>query len=130
MAVASPHLVDRVALPLAAEDLLALPLLHDAHGHWPVFLQDPGKLPGQSSTRRSLALDAAMAGQGVAITARAFVQADLKAGRLVQVAEAARRGAPDYYLVRKRGAAHGSAAEAVWHWCASHLALPGAVQTG
>lgn len=79
VAVASPHLVGNMPLPLAPEQLLAMPLLHDAHVHWPAFLRMPGQLPGLVFNQTTLALDAALAGQGVAIAARAFVQADLDA---------------------------------------------------
>ena len=68
--------------------------------------------------------DAAFAGQGIAIAARAFVQADIEAGRLRQVAEVTRRAGPDYYLDRKKDASHLPAAEAVWTWCVTELAIP------
>lgn len=116
VAVASPHLVRDMALPLDAQALCRMPLLHDAHGHWPGYLKMPGKLPGAVFNQTTLALDAALAGQGVALACLAFVAADLVAGRLVQVAEGCWPASPDFYLVRKRGP-HAKAAEAVWHWC-------------
>lgn len=122
VAVASPHLVGRTKLPLAARQLRNLPLLHDAHGHWPVFMGVSGRLPGAVFNQTALALDAALAGQGVAIAARAFVQADLNAGRLVQVAEGAAPTGPNYYLLRTRSARPGEAAGTVWDWCARQLA--------
>lgn len=121
IAVASPHLVGDRALPLTPEQLLDLPLLHDAHGHWPAFLRMPGKLPGAVFNQTTLALDAALAGQGVAIVARAFVQTDLQAGRLVQVAENTLMTGPDYYLVRKRLPVPREAADSFWEWCATQL---------
>lgn len=124
VAVASPHLIGNQTLPMTNEQLRTLPLLHDAHNHWPAFFRVPGKLPGAVFNQTALALDAAMAGQGIAIAARAFVQADVDAGRLRQVAEVSRVAGPDYYLVRKKGALHTPAAEAVWTWCATELAMP------
>ena len=124
VAVASPHLVGRMTLPLAPEQLLALPLLHDAHGHWPAFLRTSGKLPGAVFNQTTLALDAALAGQGAAIAARAFVQADLDAGRLVQVAESALTTGPDYFLVRKRSVFPVEAVDSVWDCCVTQCKRP------
>ena len=123
VAVASPRWVGNVTLPLSSEQLLALPLLHDAQGHWPTFLKTSSKLPGAVFNQTTLALDAAMAGQGVALACKAFVATDLAAGRLVQVAEAGTSG-PDFYLVRKRSAPVRQSVEAVWDWCLHRLLLP------
>lgn len=123
VAVASPRLVGNVTLPLSSEQLLALPLLHDAQGHWPTFLKTSSKLPGAVFNQTTLALDAAMAGQGVALACKAFVAMDLAAGRLVQVAEAGTLG-PDFYLVRKRSAPVRQSVDAVWDWCLHRLLLP------
>jgi len=124
VAIASPHLAGGRALPLTAEQLRKMPLLHDAHNHWPAFFGTAGKLPGAVFNQTTLALDAAMAGQGVVIAARAFVHADLDAGRLVEVADMSMIAGPDYYLVRKRSPLRGNAAESVWQWCAENLAFP------
>lgn len=124
VAVASPHLIGNPPLPMTAEQLRSLPLLHDAHNHWPAFFGVTGNLPGAVFNQTALALDAAMAGQGIAIAAHAFVHSDIDAGRLRQVAEVTRAAGPDYYLVRKKEALHTPAAEAVWAWCATELAIP------
>lgn len=124
VAVASPHLIGNPPLPMTAEQLRALPLLHDAHNHWPAFFGVTGKLPGAVFNQTALALDAAMAGQGIAIAAHAFVHADIETGRLHQVTEVTRAAGPDYYLVRKRRQIHGQAAQAVWSWCAVSLLIP------
>jgi LysR family glycine cleavage system transcriptional activator len=121
VAVASPHLVKDLALPLSSQQLQKLPLLHDAHQHWPVFLHLASKLPGAIFNQTTLALDAALAGQGVALACRAFVATDLAAGRLVQVSDVTTRVEPDYFLVRKRAPAPGKAASAVWDWLAHCL---------
>ncbi|MFD4121335.1 LysR substrate-binding domain-containing protein [Alcaligenes faecalis] len=123
VAVASPRLVRNVTLPLSSEQLRALPLLHDAQGHWATFLKTSSKLPGAVFNQTTLALDAAMAGQGVALACKAFVGMDLAAGRLVQVAEAGTLG-PDFYLVRKCSAPVRQSVDAVWDWCLHRLLLP------
>ncbi|MFT0532312.1 LysR substrate-binding domain-containing protein [Castellaniella hirudinis] len=116
VAVASPHLLGALVPPLTVEQLRALPLLHDAHDHWPRFLKSSNKLPGAVFNQTTLALDAAMAGQGVALACRAFVAADLAAGRLVKVADAGAAQA-DYFLVRKRVSSSRKSVEAIWRWC-------------
>ncbi|CAM3629022.1 LysR substrate-binding domain-containing protein [Castellaniella denitrificans] len=124
VAVASPHLVKGMTLPLDIGRLRTLPLLHDAHHHWPAFLHSGTPLPGAVFNQTALALDAAMAGQGIALACRAFVAADLEAGRLVRVTDATTIMEPDYFLVRKRTPAPSKAVQAVWEWCASRLRLP------
>ncbi len=121
--VASPHLVKGLALPLSAERLRELPLLHDAHGHWPMFLGTRGKLPGAVFNQTALALDAALAGQGVALACRAFVATDLDAGRLLQVTEAAMTIEPSYFLVRKHSPLALDSRDAVWNWCVDQLSF-------
>ena len=124
IAVASPQLVGATPLPLSPDHLRGLPLLHDAQNFWPLFFGTTGSLPGTVFNQTTLALDAAMAGQGIALACRAFAQADLNSGRLVQVAERALATEPSYFLVRKRSTSSKNAAEAVWSWCAKHLAFP------
>jgi LysR family glycine cleavage system transcriptional activator len=117
VAVASPARVRGMALPLGTSELLTFPLLHDALDYWPTFLQSTAKLPGPVFNQTALAIDAALSGQGIALACRAFVAADLKAGRLVQVSDQTPLLEPGYFLVRKRSPAPGTAAGAVWDWC-------------
>lgn len=120
VAVASPHLLGETKLPLDAQALRRMPLLHDAHNHWSAYLRTVEKLPGAVFNQTALALDAALAGQGVALACRAFVAADLAAGRLVQVAAETLAAGPDFYLLRRRAPQSG-AAGAVWDWCCRAL---------
>lgn len=124
VAVASPYLIDGRSLPLTSEQLREMPLLHDAHNHWPELLGSKGKLPGAMFNQTALALDAALAGQGVALACRAFVASELATGRLVQVAEPTIMIEPDYYLIRKRSTSPRKAVDAVWTWCSERLLLP------
>ena len=123
VAVANPHLISELPLPLSIERLRALPLLHDAHDHWPMFLRADSKLPGAVFNQTTLALDAALAGQGVALACRAFVAGDLEAGRLVQVTDETMIKEPSYYLVRKRSSSPLAPRDAVWDWCADRLSI-------
>ncbi|AMT96899.1 MULTISPECIES: LysR substrate-binding domain-containing protein [Psychrobacter] len=119
--VASPHLIGDRTLPISLKYLRDMPLLHDSHNHWPRFFGITGKLPGAVFNQTALALDAALAGQGVAIACQAFVQADLSAGRLIQVSESDLIVEPNYYLVRKRVTASRKNVDAVWNWCIENL---------
>ncbi|PCK83210.1 LysR family transcriptional regulator [Rhizobium sophoriradicis] len=121
--VASPHLVKGLTLPLSREELCKLPLLHDSHDRWGMFLAIREKLPSAAFNHTTLALDAALAGQGVVLACRAFVMADLEAGRLVQVTEETAAVGADYFLVRKRSSSPRKAVDAVWDWCAARLSL-------
>lgn len=116
IAVASPHLVGEMSLPLSPETLRKLPHLHDAHDHWRKFLPSEEARPGAKFNQTTLALDAALSGQGVALACRAFVAADLAARRLVQVVEKTMTVEPSYYLVRKKSAVQKPAVEQVWQW--------------
>lgn len=121
VAVASPHLVRHLKLPLTMDQLRKLPLLHDAHDHWPTILPTSSGLSGAVFNQTALALDAALAGQGVALACRAFVAADLEAGRLLQVIKKAPIMGPSFFLVRKRAISSRKSVIAIWDWCAEQL---------
>ena len=121
VAVASPALVGGRALPLDDHALEALPLVHHCFDNWPRFLNTALALPGPRYSLTTLAIDAALAGQGAVVASLGFVAGDLTSGRLVRISERSLRAGPDYYLVRKRSAAARSAADAVWHWCIDNL---------
>jgi len=79
-----PHPISR------PEDLQHHVLLEDSHGQWPLFLESAlddhhmFDMKTMNFSQTSLAIDAALARQGVALTVRAFVDADLEANRLCQ----------------------------------------------
>lgn len=115
--VASPHLLGSMNLPLTREQIGELPLLHDAYNHWSKFFGSPDKVPGAVFNQTALALDAALAGQGVAIVCRAFVQPDLDQKRLINIGRADLDVSSDFYLVRKRSSHPRETVDAVWSWC-------------
>lgn len=121
IAVASPDFVRDVTLPLKLEQLISMPLLHDAHDHWPNFLNTHVKLSGAVFNQTTLALDAALTGQGIALACRAFVDADIKSGKLVQVISEIKTVEPSYYLVRKKISHLNSTVDKVWQWCIEYL---------
>ncbi|MFY0736360.1 LysR family transcriptional regulator [Aurantimonas sp. NFXS3] len=115
--VASPHILGTLAAPLTPEQVRRFPLLHDAYDHWARYFGVSGKLPGATFNHISHALDAALAGQGLAIVSRAFVQADLESGRLVNAGKAGYAPDVDYYLVRRKSRHPRQVTDAVWKWC-------------
>lgn len=120
--VASPHLVGDLAQPLTRAQIRALPLLHHGADHWARFFGTAGRLPGAVFNQVSLALDAALAAQGAAIACRAFVQADIAAGRLTELCAAGFETGSDYYLLRKRDRQPRDRLDAVWAWCLANFA--------
>lgn len=119
--VASPTLIDNQSLPLSLAQLQALPLLHEAHNHWSDFLGVTHALSGIVFNQMTLALDAAVAGQGVALAPKAFIKKELQTGLLIPVNDKTLTLESSYYLVRKRTALPRPSVDAVWQWCLDHL---------
>ncbi|WP_175769013.1 transcriptional regulator GcvA [Burkholderia cenocepacia] len=101
-AVCSPSLLTAPASPRA---LAGQVLLHDAHDLWPEFLAampapvdvDPHK--GLRFNQTSLAIDAAVAGQGIALATEPLVERDIAAGRLCKPFDFAFPLSMGFYLV-------------------------------
>lgn len=120
IAVCSPRLVSDQPLPLDAAALSRMILLHDTHDLWPKFIEaafgpDAEQPRGLRFNQTTLSLDAALAGQGIALASRFLVQRDLDAGRLVQPIASALEGGLDFYLLTPRQGAS-NASLRVRHW--------------
>lgn len=108
VAVCSPTLLANSAYPVTAENLSHFVLLHDTYNLWPEFIEKTLKQPiceiakNVRFNQTSLALDAAMAGQGLALASHFLVERDLAAGRLVSPFKATLRGPRDFYLLMPR----------------------------
>ncbi|WP_282025012.1 LysR substrate-binding domain-containing protein [Limimaricola cinnabarinus] len=104
----APDPVSGLTPPFGPEALPRLTLLHDTHDLWPRYLREafPGiraaRARGIRFSQTTLGLDAALAGQGVALASRFLVNRDLAAGRLVQAMEYVLRGRRDFYLLASR----------------------------
>ena len=86
-AVCSPDFL-RPDWPMGPETLLTLPLLQDAHRRWERLAEATGQRPTHGPLnfdRSALALDAAAHGHGVAIAPSYMIEADVAAGRLVEI---------------------------------------------
>lgn len=87
VAVCSPGFL-RPDWPADTETLLTLPLLQDAHRRWERLIEDTGHDGAHGILnfgRSALALDAAIQGHGVAIAPSYMIDADIRAGRLVEI---------------------------------------------
>jgi LysR family glycine cleavage system transcriptional activator len=111
IAVCSPMLLKERSQPQTVADLSAYALLNDAHNFWPEFFeryaggetQQTAPLSKRISFNQSShAIDAAIAGQGIALATRSFVAGDLAERRLEQVGMIVLYGPSDFYLVWPR----------------------------
>ena len=71
----------------------------------------------------ALAVDAALAGQGVALVSRFMVTRDLAAGHLVQVTPESISGKQDFYLLAERKPRADKAIAGVINWFVSQAKL-------
>ncbi len=125
IAVASPMLVSEKPLPLGIETIRQMVLLHDTHNLWAEFFR---QLPDtyESSTNRtlsfsqtSLSIDAALAGQGIALASRFLVERDIQAGHLVQVVTDSLKGERNFFLLALKSARRKEAVQQVIDWLLS-----------
>ncbi len=128
IAVAAPSLVDREILPIGPQTIAALPKLHDAHDLWPEFLgllnvEDEGGR-GLRLSQTSLAVDAALFGQGVALVSRFLVSAELEARRLIQITPETLSGKQDFHLLALRKSKQNKVIETVISWFLEQAETP------
>ena len=103
--VCSPSLLEKGAPLERPEDLAHHTLLHDDSAlRWQLWKEAMGlqAIRGQAHMTfndASLVLDAAIAGQGVALARRALVENDLRSGRLIRLWDSAVAHDLAYYLV-------------------------------
>lgn len=131
IAVASPALVAALGDPACLDNLQRYTLLHDAHNVWPQFLAQVFEQSQVVATRNlrfnqtSLAIEAAIAGQGLALASGCFVQADVEAGRLVYVLGQALHMDAGFYLVAPRKARRQAPLDEVREWLLEQTQGPG-----
>jgi LysR family transcriptional regulator, glycine cleavage system transcriptional activator len=125
VAVGSPLLIEKLGRPEEGVSLMRYPLLHDAHNFWPQFLDQvfPQGASAPSKNIRfnqtALAIAAAIAGQGLALTSLFFVEDDLASGRLVRLFPTELRVGSDFYIVSPRKPRHPASVSAVRKWLAA-----------
>ena len=122
VAVGSPTLLGDRSGALPAEDIARFTLLNDAHDLWPEFIEQalglmtPAAIQQVSFNQTSLAIDAAVAGQGLAVASRFLVEEDLRTKRLVQAFAATMRGGLDSYVVTLRKPRQPKPTDSVRRW--------------
>ncbi|MDD9718539.1 LysR substrate-binding domain-containing protein [Dinoroseobacter sp. PD6] len=126
IAVAAPKFGDKRDAPLDPETLAKQPKIHDTHDQWPGYFSHLG-IQDQSSrhlrlSQTSLAVDAAIAGQGLALVSRFLVAQDLEAGRLVEVGAAWDAVGNDFYVLMPRTAKNNATVVNVMTWLTARSA--------
>ena len=126
IAVAAPKFATEDGNRLEPETLNKLPKIHDTHDLWPSYLAHLG-VEDQSPrdlrlSQASLAIDAAIAGQGVALVSRFLVAPDIEAGRLVEVGAARDTGKNDFYVLTTRATKKNGSVADVLTWLKSRSA--------
>ncbi|WP_372571860.1 LysR substrate-binding domain-containing protein [Ruegeria jejuensis] len=123
IAVAAPSLIAGRALPLDPTTLADLPKLHDTHDLWPDYLQalsiEDQSGRGLRLSQTTLSIDAARAGQGIALVSRFLVTGELAAGQLVQIRPEVLSGKQNFYLLAARSKRRDPATQAVLDWFSS-----------
>lgn len=120
VAVAAPNDFAKSGTPFEPETLAKQPKVHDTHGQWPNYLAHHG-VSDQSDrhlrlSQTSLAVDAAIAGQGAALVSRFLVAHDLEAGRLIEIGAAWDPGGNDFYVLTPRSTHGNDAVAKVMTW--------------
>jgi LysR family glycine cleavage system transcriptional activator len=123
--VCSPYFLEHMTPPEKPADLIRYPLLRryikDITPRWRDWFHDAGveiqKMPrGTLFSDSSMALQAALDGQGVALARSAHVADDLKAGRLVKLFDVYSESTVAYYAVCLQGRQHEIAIAAFRDW--------------
>ncbi|KZB71272.1 MULTISPECIES: LysR substrate-binding domain-containing protein [Thalassospira] len=125
VSICSPALQSKFGQTPDINDLDQLVLIHDSHNLWPEYLElvfgrkisDKAKAVRLNQT--SLAIDAALSGQGIALASRFLVENDLKEGRLVQPFAETLHGGSDFHLVIPRQSKKPDACRQVRQWMLS-----------
>lgn len=122
VAVCSPRLIGHPPQALAPDDLHRFTLLHDAHDLWPAYIDQvlerrPRPLSrAVNFNQTGLAIDAAIAGQGITLAGRILVEQEIRDGRLVQAFAPTLRGGSDFYVVTLRRPRNPKPTDTVRRW--------------
>jgi LysR family transcriptional regulator, glycine cleavage system transcriptional activator len=122
VAVGNPALLGDAAGMVPPSDIGRFTFLDDSHDHWPEYLERTLGRTAVPATKRvrfnqtSLAIDAAVSGQGLALVSRFLVSDDLEAGRLALAFEPSMRGRLGYYVITLRKPRRPGPTEVVKNW--------------
>ena len=121
-AVASPKLLSAGPPIRSPSDLAKHVLLHDAHNSWPEFFDVVGgrsrvdPLKGPRFSQSLLAIDAAIAGQGIALASEPLVERDIAEGRLQRVFDFSFPTSLGFYVVYPQANVHREASDSMRKW--------------
>jgi LysR family glycine cleavage system transcriptional activator len=124
IAIGSPLLIEKLGDPGEPGNFARYPLLHDAHDFWPAFLGKafPAGAPASGQNVRfnqtSLAVEAAIAGQGLALASLFLVADDITSGRLTRVLTAELPVDAGFHIVFPRKPRHPGPVDEVCRWLA------------
>lgn len=122
IAIGSPLLIEKFGDPGEPRNFARYPLLHDAHDFWPAFLGQafPAGVPSSGQNVRfnqtSLAVEAAIAGQGLALASLFLVADDIASGRLARALPAVLPIETGFHIVFPRKPRHPRSVEEVCRW--------------
>ena len=127
VAVAAPMFADEGDSQFGPEALSKVAKIHDSHDLWSSYLAQLG-VKNQSArhlrlSQTSLAVDAAIAGQGVALVSRFLVTHALEAGRLGEVGPVWDEDRSDFYVLMLRTAKNNQSVTNVLKWLKSRSTL-------
>ena len=126
VAVCSPTIVPQGISSPTFETFDDCTFLNDAHDLWSEFAERvlrrtiPASARQMRFSQTSLAIDAAIAGQGLALASRFLVEGDLQAGRLVQAFPHAMRAGVNAYVITLRKPRHPASTAVVREWLLRH----------
>lgn len=129
--VCSPALLAKHGALGAPAAVLSFTLLHDEHKQdWALWLQSAGvetapHLPGPVFVDSNGAIDAALAGKGIALIRTALVRQELAAGRLINPLRLPLASITAYYLVYDASALLQRANQRFRRWLAAEAAAEG-----
>lgn len=120
--VCSPALLEGNHPLLTPEDLEHHTLLLDGHGLWPLFIEQV--LPGRSArefrtirfNQTAHAIDAALAGQGVALAGDLFAADELASGKLVRPFPQTVQKDLGFFVVAPRKSRGSTSVSRMWDW--------------
>lgn len=134
VAVCHPSLLPRAGTPLAAESLLAHPLIHNTsmQSGWRDWFASAGVvfdsvLTGMEVPSSAQVLEAVVAGGTVGLVDRAFIDSDLVTGHIALACDHELRDDEGYYLTWPDGAVSPPALEHFAEWLFSELDGAGTV---
>jgi LysR family transcriptional regulator, glycine cleavage system transcriptional activator len=123
--VVAPKLASRLSLQ-RPEDLFQFTALHDTYweSDWDAWLgalglQPPKRWRGLYFTLYAMAVDAAVAGQGVLIGHGALIEDELRSGKLIAPFSQRVRCSKRYYAIARQGRSASSAVRAFMDWLAA-----------